>query len=489
MNAYKNAQKYLNQGYSHIPVQCVLPADLDTPLSVYLKLANNTNSYLLESVQGGEKWGRHSFIGLGSSEHITVFGNSITHYQADQKREIHSDTPLDWIEAWRQQFKTPQEDGLPVFSGGLVGYFGYESIAYMEDCLNITALPDNIGTPDIYLTLSTEVIAFDNLKNEMHLIIYAADDSIALEQAAERLHVLCNLLQQKPCPLPQPMHAQVSKLQYNFKEEAFKRATETICEYIKNGDSMQVVLAQQMQMPVSGNSLALYRAIRNINPSPYMFFLRLDGFEIIGSSPEILVRLEQDGQVCVRPIAGTRVRGNTPQHDLALEQDLLADPKELAEHLMLIDLGRNDIGRVCEVGSVVLNEKMIIERYSHVMHIVSNVVGKLRAGLSPIDVLKATFPAGTVSGAPKIRAMEIIHELEPCKRGIYSGAVGYIGWHGNLDTAIAIRTAVVKDNTLFIQAGAGIVADSNPDSEWTETVNKAKALIRAAEKVSSLSPQ
>lgn len=470
------------RGYNRIPLVCETFADLDTPLSLYLKLANKPFSYLLESVQGGERFGRYSFIGLPADTRITVHGKQVklTHRDAETTHEVEN--PLDFIREYQTRFKAMSLPDLPRFCGGLAGYFGYETIRYIEPRLAKVQKPDDIGTPDILLMLTEQLAVVDNLSGKLTFIVYAnpeQPDAYAL--ARQRLYELTRRLR-LPVDIPHapPMHG--GEARSEFGEAAFKHAVAKAKQYIFDGDIMQVVLSQRMAQPFPASPLSLYRALRSVNPSPYMFYYDMGDHHVVGASPEILVRLEGDA-VTVRPIAGTRPRGITPQEDAELAQDLLADPKELAEHLMLIDLGRNDIGRVAQNGSVQLTEKMIIERYSHVMHIVSNVEAELKPGLSAMDVLKATFPAGTVSGAAKVRAMEIIDELEPSKRGIYAGAVGYLGFNGDMDLAIALRTAVVKDNMLYAQAGAGIVADSVPDNEWMETQNKARAVLRAAEMV------
>ncbi len=470
------------QGYTRIPVSREVLADLDTPLSTYLKLAAQPYSYLLESVQGGEKWGRYSIIGLPCRTHLRVCGQRVSLLRdgAILSEEQVAD-PLAWIERYQRDFRVPELPGLPKFTGGLVGYFGYETIAYIEPRASAGDKPDPMGTPDILLMLSEEVVVFDNLSGKLHIIVLADPQRpAALALAEQRLRDIESQMR-RPVPFPpphRPREVEESDFTSGFTEAGYKAAVERIRRYITDGDCMQVVLSQRLSIPYAARPLELYRALRMLNPSPYMYFLDLGDHQVVGASPEILVRLE-DGEVTVRPIAGTRPRGRDEAEDRALEAELLADPKELAEHLMLIDLGRNDAGRVAEIGSVELTDKMTIERYSHVMHIVSNVVGRLREGLSAMDVLRATFPAGTVSGAPKIRAMQIIDELEPVKRGVYSGAVGYLGWQGNMDTAIAIRTAVIKDGTLNIQAGAGIVYDSLPENEWAETMNKGRAVFRA----------
>ena len=475
-------RNYADLGYNRIPLAHQVLADLDTPLSAYLKLADAPYTYLFESVQGGEKWGRYSIIGLPCRTVVKVHGQTITVQQDGYTQEtVTAENPLHWIETYAKQFKTPEIAHLPRFTGGLVGYFGYETMGYIEPRLKIDK-PDPIGAPDILLMVSEDVLVFDNLSGKILLITHANPaEADAYKQAEAKLNGWVKILREKALP-PRAARApkQVDEADFvsGFTQDGYENGVRRIKDYIVEGDTMQVVLSQRLSIPYSAAPLDLYRALRCLNPSPYMFNLNLDDFHIVGSSPEILVRLE-DNTVTVRPIAGTRKRGKTPEEDLALEEDLLADPKELAEHLMLIDLGRNDAGRVAQTGTVRVTDKMIVERYSHVMHIVSNVNAKLKGGLNAFDVLAATFPAGTVSGAPKIRAMEIISELEPVKRGVYAGAVGYIGWSGNLDTAIAIRTAVIKDGVLHIQAGAGIVHDSIPLNEWEETMNKGRAVFRA----------
>lgn len=484
MNA-EQFQQLAADGYSRIPVVRKIFADLDTPLSAYLKLAKGPYSYLLESVQGGEKWGRYSIIGLPAHQVLKVYGQQIQVFQNGLLQETAEVAdPLAWIEAYQQRFQVAQvtDESLPRFTGGLVGYFGYDTVRYIEPRLSGVNHVDPLGTPDILLMLSEEVVVFDNLAGHLYLIVHAdpaQTDAYVLAQ--QRLdHLAAQLREPLARPVQNPTRSTVREQDFvsGFTQAGFQAAVEKSKDYIVNGDIMQVVLSQRLSTPVSVPPLDIYRVLRCLNPSPYLYYLDLDDFHIVGSSPEILARLEHR-EVTVRPIAGTRPRGKTEAEDLALEQELLADPKEIAEHLMLIDLGRNDVGRVSELGSVKLTDKMIIERYSHVMHIVSHVTGQLRPGLGAMDVLRATFPAGTLSGAPKIRAMEIIDELEPVKRGVYGGAVGYLAWNGDMDTAIAIRTAVIKENTLHIQAGAGIVADSVPATEWEETMNKARAMFRA----------
>ena len=472
-----------NKGYNRIPLMREVLADFDTPLSTYMKLCAAPYSYLFESVQGGEKWGRYSIIGLPAKKIITVDGNQITITEKNVILEKYNiDDPLAEIERIQKTYKVAEIDGMPRFNGGLVGYFGYETIRYIESRLNKNDKEDPLGSPDILLMVSDEVVVFDNLGGKMHIIVHAdPSNNNSFLIAHQRLDELADKLANRHINKTKPNDSRtVNENDFisGFTQENYQAAVNKIKEYIIDGDCMQVVLSQRLSIPFKSEPIDLYRALRCLNPSPYMYFLDLDGFQIVGSSPEILVRLEDD-MITVRPIAGTRPRGKNEEEDTTLEKELLTDPKELAEHLMLIDLGRNDAGRVAKMGSVTLTEKMLIERYSHVMHIVSNVTGKLIDGMSAIDVLRATFPAGTVSGAPKIRAMEIIDELEPVKRGIYSGAVGYLSWNGNMDTAIAIRTAIIKDKILHIQAGAGIVADSVPQNEWDETMNKGRAIFRA----------
>jgi anthranilate synthase component 1 len=473
------------QGYNRIPIAREVLADLDTPLSTYLKLADAPYSYLLESVQGGEKWGRYSIIGLPSETIVRITGEQIEVKHLGKIIEQTTTTdPLSWIESFKQQYKVPDLDDLPRFNGGLVGYFGYDTVRYVEPKLGACPNPDPLGCPDILLMVSNDLIVFDNLSGRLFLIVHAdPSKENAYQQAQKSLDTLTQHLR---TATPKYNSSQTKKpvseddFVSGFTHDGFIDAVKKAKQYITDGDIMQVVLSQRLSIPFSAQPMDLYRALRTLNPSPYMYYLNLEEFHIVGSSPEILVRMEDD-EVTVRPIAGTRPRGKTEEEDKALELDLLADPKELAEHLMLIDLGRNDAGRVSQIGTVKLTDKMIVERYSHVMHIVSNVTGKVVPNMTCIDALRATFPAGTVSGAAKVRAMEIIDELEPIKRGVYAGAVGYLSWSGNMDTAIAIRTAVIKDNTLHIQAGAGIVYDSVPEMEWQETMNKARAVFRAVE--------
>lgn len=470
--------------YRRVPVVVETLADLDTPLSVYLKLADGPYSYLLESSQGGEKWGRYSIIGLPARTVLTVRANVVeVHTNGELVEQLETDDPLTYIEQYQARYEVEDAPDLPRFYGGLVGYFGYDTVRYVEKRLRDTTPPDPLGTPDILLMVSEDVVIFDNVKGRMHLVSLVDPDQPGIiarteERLQERVRSLLNAV--PPIPDSQAnQHIEETDFVSETGEESFKQSVERIKEYTRAGDIMQVVLAQRMSIPFAAPAINLYRALRSLNPSPYMYYMNLDEFQIVSSSPEILARLE-NGKVTNRPLAGTRRRGHDDAEDLALEAELLADPKEIAEHLMLIDLGRNDVGRVAEAGSVHVTEQFVIERYSHVMHISSNVEGQLKAGKTAMDLLRATLPVGTLSGAPKVRAMEIIDELEPVKRGIYGGAVGYLAWNGNMDTAIAIRTAVVKDGTLYIQAGGGVVADSVPRLEWKESLNKGRAIFRAA---------
>ncbi|RZO71497.1 MAG: anthranilate synthase component I [OM182 bacterium] len=470
--------------YKRIPISREALADLDTPLSVYLKLAQGPYSYLLESAESGEKWGRYSIIGLPARTIISVSGSHIeVKTDGEVVEALDSEDPLTFIEDFLDRFKVEGCDAMPRFFGGLVGYFGYDTVRYVERRLAHSTPPDKLNTPDILLMVSEDVVVFDNLEGRMQLIsLIDPDDPSARAQGEQRLLKFANQLAQPVQGLESggsDQRVKESDFVSEFGEDAFKDAVERIRDYTKAGDIMQVVLAQRMHIPFQAPSINLYRALRRLNPSPYMYFMDLGDFEVIGSSPEILARLE-DGVITNRPLAGTRRRGHTPAEDLALEEELKNDPKEIAEHLMLIDLGRNDVGRVAKAGSVKVTEQFSIERYSHVMHLSSNVEGELEAGKSAMDLLRAALPVGTLSGAPKVRAMEIIDELEPVKRGIYGGAIGYLAWNGNMDTAIAIRTAVVKDGFLYIEAGGGIVHDSIPRLEWKESLNKGRAIFRAA---------
>lgn len=478
----------LTQESIHLePIYKKLLADTETPLSLYLKLAQGKfGSYLFESVVGGEKWARYSIVGLGGNEWLKVFDHTLEFWHKGEIacRSIVTN-PLDNIKSLQEKFRVEKCAELPQFHGGLVGYFGYETIRYIEKKLAQKPLKkDTLHIPDCILLLSTDVIVFDNQTNTLFLITHAQvnndrDKQQALEKIAQWEHRLSQPIPKIQTP-SSTTDTPVTNYEQEFSQQDYQQSVTTIKDYILAGDVMQVVPSQRMSKPYDQAPINLYRAIRHINPSPYMYFIEYDDFHIVGASPEILVRME-NGKVTVRPLAGTRKRGKDEDEDKQLEHDLLQDEKEIAEHLMLIDLGRNDIGRICKNGTVKVSDQMSVERYSHVMHIVSNVHGKVRPDIHPIDALKATFPAGTLSGAPKVRALEIIDELEPSKRGVYAGAIGYIGWHNNIDTAIAIRTAVIKNNRLYVQAGAGVVADSVEEKEWEETLNKAMALFKAAQ--------
>ncbi len=479
------------QGFNRIPLLSEAFADLETPLSLYLKLAGGAkHSFLLESVVGGERFGRYSFIGLPARTQLRASASPagfVTEVVTDgEVVERHSGNPLDFIEAYQARFKVALRPGLPRFCGGLAGYFGYDAVRFMEPKLAATHKPGGLDTPDILLLQTEELAVIDNLSGRLYLIVYAdPSQSEAYFKAKRRLAELGDKLRYSVTAPPVkrgPSYA----VEREFGKDAYIAAVLTAKEYIAAGDMMQVQVGQRLKKRYTESPLSLYRALRSLNPSPYMYFYDMGDFQIVGASPEILVRHEStpDGdKITIRPLAGTRPRAASPEADKATEADLLSDPKERAEHLMLIDLARNDIGRIAKTGSVKVTEAFVVERYSHVMHIVSNVEGLLKDGMSNMDVLRATFPAGTLTGAPKIRAMQIIDELEPVKRGIYGGACGYLSFAGDMDVAIAIRTGIVQNNTLYVQAAAGVVADSVPEMEWRETEHKARALIRAAELV------
>jgi anthranilate synthase component 1 len=476
--------QYCQQGYNLIPMYCCISADLDTPLSAWLKLANGKNTFLLESVVGGSRWGRYSIIGLSADTNYVARGNQITKYVLGEIEESYTcDNILDELRNIKDQYKVPKISELPAFNGGLVGYLGYEIIEHIEDKLKGKTPKDELHIPDINLMLAEEIAVFDNLSGKVWIIIHAnPEDDMAYAKGQKRLAELTHRLRSGSIGYSTEMLNKTeltdSEIKMSFTQQQFEKAVDQCKDLITAGDIMQVVLSQRMSMPFKARPMDVYRALRASNPSPYMYYMDFEGYQVVGSSPEVLVKREAD-TVTLRPIAGTRPRGKTEQQDKQLEQELLQDPKELAEHLMLIDLGRNDIGRIAQTGSVEVVDKMIVERYSHVMHIVSEVQGKLQQGKDNIDILKAVFPAGTLSGAAKVRAMEVIAELEPVKRNVYAGAIGYWGWHDDMDWAIAIRTAVIKDEMLHVQAGAGLVADSQPSKEWEETLNKGKAVFNA----------
>ncbi len=480
-------QSLASQGYNRIPLIAEAFADLETPLSLYLKLAGGARcSFLLESVVGGERFGRYSFIGLPAETLLRTHGFKTEVVTQGRVTETFEGNPLDFIESYQRRFKVALRPGLPRFCGGLAGYFGYDAVRCIEPRLAKTCKPGGIHTPDILLLQCEELAVIDNLSGRLYLIVYADPGTPeAFHNGKRRLSELTDKLRYSVTAPPVkrgPSHP----VEREFDKAAYLAAVARSKEYIAAGDMMQVQIGQRLKKRYTESPLSLYRALRSLNPSPYMYFYDMGEFQIVGASPEILVRQERtpEGQkVTIRPLAGTRPRGATPEQDKALEAELSADPKERAEHLMLIDLARNDIGRIAKTGTVKVTDAFVIERYSHVMHIVSNVEGLLKDGMSNLDVLRATFPAGTLTGAPKVRAMEIIDELEPVKRGIYGGACGYLSFAGDMDVAIAIRTGIVKDNTLYVQAAAGVVADSIPEMEWRETEHKARALIRAAELV------
>ena len=482
------------QGYNRIPLMVEAFADLETPLSLYLKLAHGRgdgqHSFLLESVVGGERFGRYSFIGLPARTLLRAsgFGDAATTevVRDGQVVETHRGNPLDFIASYQQRFKVALRPGLPRFCGGLAGYFGYDAVRYIEKKLEATCPPDTLGTPDILLLQCEELAVIDNLSGKLYLIVYADPATPEAYPAAKRrLRELKDALRYSvSAPVVRP--SQSHPAERSFAQADYLKAVERAKELIAAGDFMQVQVGQRISKRYTESPLSLYRALRSLNPSPYMYYYHFGDFHVVGASPEILVRHEQTDEgekITIRPLAGTRPRGATPEKDKAVETELVNDPKERAEHVMLIDLARNDIGRIAKTGTVKVTEAFAVERYSHVMHIVSNVEGILNDGMTNMDVLKATFPAGTLTGAPKVHAMELIDQLEPVKRGIYGGACGYLSYAGDMDVAIAIRTAVIKDQTLHVQAAAGVVADSVPEMEWRETEHKARALLRAAELV------
>ena len=478
------------QGFNRIPLIAEAFADLETPLSLYLKLARadgaGASSFLLESVVGGERFGRYSFIGLPARTLLRAIGMRTEVVTGGTVVETDDGNPLDFIAAWQKRFKVALRPGLPRFCGGLAGYFGYDAVRYIEPKLAAARKEGGIDMPDILLLQCEELAVIDNLSGRLYLIVYADPaEPEAWSKARSRLGELTDKLKHS-VTAPTVERGTAHPVEREFGKEAYLAAVHRAKDYIAAGDMMQVQIGQRLKKRYTESPLSLYRALRSLNPSPYMFFYDFGECQVVGASPEILVRQEHTSEgdkVTIRPLAGTRPRGATPAQDQALEAELVTDPKERAEHLMLIDLARNDIGRIAKTGSVKVTEAFKVERYSHVMHIVSNVEGLLKDGMSNLDVFKATFPAGTLTGAPKIRAMEIIDELEPVKRGLYGGACGYLSFAGDMDIAIAIRTGIVKDETLYVQAAAGVVADSVPELEWQETEAKARALIRAAELV------
>ncbi|MEM7540924.1 MAG: anthranilate synthase component I [Pseudomonadota bacterium] len=480
---YEQMTAWANDGYNLAPITVKALADLDTPLSVYSKLANKPYSFLFESVEGGEKWGRYSIIGLPSSRRIEVRANQVRVF--DGSREIESQSsedPLDFVAKYQARFRVAPQPDLERFSGGLVGYFGYDTVRFVERSLADSMPPDTLGLPDIVLMQCDDFVVFDNLRGEMLFVSYVDPNSPEeIATATQRIERSIEEVN-KPYRLPPPPQDSSTTIKFKseFGETEFLEAVEKIKRYIIDGDVMQVVLAQRLSAKLEVEPIHVYRALRHLNPSPYMYFIDLGDHQVVGSSPEILVRVN-DSVVTTRPLAGTRHRGTTVEEDQRLEEELLSDPKEVAEHLMLIDLGRNDIGKVATTGTVKVTERMAVERYSHVMHISSTVEGSLDKKLSTLDALRSTLPVGTLSGAPKVRAMQIIDELEPSKRGVYGGAIGYLSWNANMDMAIAIRTAVIHDGTLYVQSGCGVVADSVAELEWQETINKGRAIFQALE--------
>lgn len=482
-----------NEGYNRIPLIAEAFADLETPLTLYLKLAQSQNTgkntFLLESVVGGERFGRFSFIGLPANTILRTFGTRTEIVKNGAVIETHDGNPLDFIETYQQRFKVAVRPGMPRFCGGLAGYFGYDTVRHIEKTLahSPNQPKDDLGLPDIQLMVTEELAVIDNLSSKLYLIVYAdTTQPESFSKARQRLKDLRMMLR-RGVEAPVTSASVRTEITRDFAKEDYLKAVARAHEYVMAGDLMQVQIGQRLRKPYVDSPLSLYRALRSLNPSPYMYFYNFGDMQIVGASPEILVRNETlpDGEkkVTLRPIAGTRPRGATPERDAELATELLADPKEIAEHVMLIDLARNDLGRISDTGTVKVTDRLVIEKYSHVQHIVSNVEGKLKSGLSNLDVLRATFPAGTLTGAPKVRAMEVIDELEISKRGIYGGACGYLSFGGEMDVAIAIRTGVIKDGMLYVQAAAGIVADSIAEMEWQETENKARAVLRAAEQV------
>jgi len=481
-------QEYVNQGFNIIPLAKEISLDNASPLTIYSKVANKTNTFLLESVEGGEKWAQYSIIGIDCLDSIKVTGDVVETKINSIISSFQSTDPLNEIRKLTSSHKAPEIENLPRFYGGYVGFFAYESAQYAEkriaDLINKDSKFEE-HMPEIYLVKAEKLIVYDNTNKTTQIILNIDPSKTSYDKALRDIEdigtILANDIIIPELDFKEPSGNKI--FNSNFSKENYLKAVDRVKDYIEEGDVMQVVLAQDFFLPFQSNPFDLYKALRDLNPSPYMYYLDLEECQVVGASPEILIRLEE-GKVTLRPIAGTRKRGRDDKEDLINQEDLLNDPKEIAEHLMLIDLGRNDVGRVSQMGSVKVTDKMIIEKYSHVMHIVSNVVGDLLEDLDYVDALKATLPAGTLSGAPKIRAMQIINELEPSSRGIYGGAIGYISWNGDIDTAIAIRTAVIKDNVIHVGAGAGIVADSIPENEWLECKQKAKVFLDAIEMIS-----
>jgi anthranilate synthase component 1 len=478
---------FVEKGFNIIPIAKKIYKDNETPLSIYSRLNQDENSFLLESVEGGIKWAQYSILGIDCKEYIKVLGNTVETFQDNNLDSYQSEDPLSEVSNLTSKYHSPDIDNLPRFYGGYVGFFAYESSRYAEkkiDSLQPKKSKFKEHMPEIYLVKSDKLIVFDNTDNSIQLVYNVDPSSCSYDEALNILDSMEEIFLIEKDSQLLDFKKPTGKLEFNsnFKKDEYLNGVKKIKDYILEGDAFQVVLAQDFSLPFDSDAFELYRALRVLNPSPYMYYLNLKECKVVGASPEILIRLEQD-KITLRPIAGTRKRGQTIDEDKGNEIDLLNDPKEIAEHLMLIDLGRNDVGKISEIGSVKVTDKMIIEKYSHVMHIVSNITGRLLGNLNYMDAIKSSLPAGTLSGAPKIRAMEIINEIEPSSRGIYGGAIGYISWNGDVDTAIAIRTAVIKDSIIHVGAGAGVVADSIPEKEWEECKQKAKVFLDALEMI------
>ena len=481
----------LSRGGNLVPVFREILADTETPVSAFLKTARGEHAFLLESVVGGDKWGRYSFLGSEPSAVFTSRGTTVTlREQGKPAKSFEAADPLEALRALLAEYRAVHVAGLPRFFGGAVGYVAYDAVRFFERLP--ARLPDPLGLPELYFIVPASLLVFDTVAQSIKVVVNVdlrdpkTDPRAAYDAAVARIDELVARLA-APLRLPDALPATGEGLPvaHNMSAREFGAIVERAKEYIRAGDIIQVVLAQRMETPLRAAPFNVYRALRTVNPSPYMFYLKLGEQTLVGSSPEVMARVE-DGVLTVRPIAGTSPRGTQEMEDRELEQKLLADPKEIAEHIMLLDLGRNDVGRVSEIGSVEVTERLVIERYSHVMHIVSNVRGRLAGSRDCFDAFRATFPAGTLSGAPKIRAMEIIEELEPVRRGVYGGAVGYFGFGGAMDTCIAIRTMLIKDGTVYLQAGAGIVADSDPEREHAECLNKARGLLQALKRAEQM---
>ena len=480
---FTDFSKKVDNGFTLIPLIKEIDEIGNDAIDLYAEHFDEKKSFFFESLEGDKNWSRYTIIGCSSGDFIEIFGNKIKKFNNYKlENELNHDEPLRWLEDYFLSYKVFIAKNLPSFCGGFVGHFSFESVCFFEESVIRKKQYNDVNAPDISLIICKEFIVFDKVNNKIFIVVFSDDSESGYKASQNKINQYETLLNKELTSKEAKKSSKDMIIENDFKKNDFLKAVKDIKKYIISGDVMQVVLSQRMTIDFNEKPIDFYRELRKINPSPYMYYLNMGDYTVVGSSPEILARLENN-KVTVRPIAGTRPRGSSPESDKDYEADLLNDSKELAEHLMLIDLGRNDIGRICETGTVELTDQMIIEKYSHVMHIVSNVEGKLKPELSMFDVLKATFPAGTVSGAPKIRALQIIFELENINRGIYAGAIGYLGWNGNMDTAISIRTCVIKSNKLHIQCGAGIVYDSIPENEWDETINKGKAIIKALEKL------